>query len=86
MVRRSLRTRSRIRKKVRTPGGNVKLRFRRPKNSTRRCRICGRPVHGVSVRGGRGVSSRRVSRPYSIVCNNCYRDTLLTRVSAEWTS
>ncbi|MCS7129491.1 MAG: 50S ribosomal protein L34e [Candidatus Caldarchaeum sp.] len=86
MVRRGLRTRSRIRRKVRTPGGSVKLHFRGQTDNTRRCGICGRPVHGVSVRGGRGISSKRVSRPYSTVCNNCYRDTLITKVSAEWAS
>lgn len=84
MVRRSLRTRTSVRIKVRTPGGNIRLHLRRPYSATRHCPYCGKPVHGVSVRGGRGASSKRVSRPGGSLCASCSRNRLLTGVAAEW--
>lgn len=84
MVRRSLRTRNIVGKKVRTPGGNTRLHFRRPYSATRYCAYCGKPVHGVSVRGGRGATSRRVSRPGGSLCSSCARNRLLTAVAVEW--
>jgi large subunit ribosomal protein L34e len=85
MVRRSLRTRSRVRKAVRTPGGRVTIHYVGEKPGRPRCSVCGKQIHGIPSEPGTAHSSRTVSRAYGgVLCSNCLEQGLLNAVSAEW--
>ena len=77
MVRRYLRTRSRKRVKVRTPGGRMVLHYKKEKAGKTPCGRCGKPLNGVpnlnpSEMKGVSPSDRVPSRPYAgVLCNRC---------------
>ncbi|MEM2237010.1 MAG: hypothetical protein QXR26_00460 [Candidatus Caldarchaeum sp.] len=85
-MRRSLRTRSRKRIAVRTPGGRVKLFFRESMPGKPRCCYCGRTIHGVVSNRRGSLSSKTVSRMFGgVVCASCLAERIVT-VAAEWSS
>ncbi|MEM0441480.1 MAG: hypothetical protein QW463_07780 [Candidatus Caldarchaeum sp.] len=84
-MRRSLRTRSKKRKTIRTPGGKLKLQFRKELPGPRRCRFCGSEIHGISKDRGVVHSERTVGRIYGgEVCHRCLEKSMVTAVASEW--
>ncbi|MCS7110577.1 MAG: 50S ribosomal protein L34e [Candidatus Caldarchaeum sp.] len=84
-MRRSLRTRSKRRKTIKTPGGKSKLHFRKEKYGWRKCRFCGRTIHGTS--GGRksAHSEKSVERLYGgEVCPACLEKSFIAVAASEW--
>ena len=90
MPRRALRTRSRRRVKVRTPGSRVVEHYRKGTASRPVCAACGRRILGVAK--GRQAhlskiprSQKRVSRTYGgVLCPTCLRERLQKAAAAEW--
>lgn len=90
MPRRALRTRSRRRTKVRTPGSRVVDHYWKGRTSRPVCTACGRPIQGVAK--GRQVqlskipgSRKKVSRTYGgVLCPTCLRERLQESAAAEW--
>jgi large subunit ribosomal protein L34e len=79
MVRRSLRSRSLRRIKVKTPGGRVVLRFERRKPKLAHCAKCRGILKGVPRERPSGMmnlalSKKRPERPYGgVLCSSCMR-------------
>ncbi|MCI4410007.1 MAG: hypothetical protein QXX32_04930 [Thermofilum sp.] len=79
MPRPALRSRTKKRKLVRTPGGRLSLHIIDKKHDYPRCAICGRPLHGIpkltAREERRGV--RMPSRPYGgYLCHECLQKAL----------
>ncbi|MEM1946775.1 MAG: hypothetical protein QXH12_02720 [Candidatus Caldarchaeum sp.] len=86
-MRRSLRTRSRKRIAVRTPGGGVKLIFRESNPGKPTCRYCGRTIHGIVSTGRGSFSSKTVSRMFGgVICASCLAQRIINVAAAEWSS
>ena len=68
------------RTKRRTPGGKLKLVFKREKTGTHRCAKCGKELHGMKKLTQNELrklskSERRPSRPYGgYLCGECTRE------------
>ncbi len=83
MVRPSLRTRSKKRVKVRTPGGRLALHFKREKPGYAKCAICGAKLNGVprllpSKLSKLPKTKKRPQRPYGgHLCPRCYSRLLI---------
>lgn len=79
MPRPGLRTRSKKRVMVRTPGGNTVVHYRREKPGAAKCALCGSPLGGVPRLLPHELrklpkSSRRPTRPYGgYLCPSCLR-------------
>lgn len=77
MVRRHLRTRTRKKVKVRTPGGKTTTHFKRKKPGKATCGRCKKNLGGVpnkipSENRALKSSQRTPSRPYAgVLCSNC---------------
>ena len=89
MPRRALRTRSKKRTKVRTPGSKVVDHYRRGPTSRPVCAACGRQILGVA-KGKRSQlskipgSRKRVSRTYGgVLCPTCLRERVEEAAAAE---
>ena len=86
MVRPSMRTRSRRKVKLTTPGGRAVTHFRRKKAGKATCGRCGRPLQGVASGSpteirGLSRSSRIPAKPYAgVLCPGCL-DALLRYVT-----
>ncbi|MCX8201589.1 MAG: hypothetical protein RMI43_05590 [Candidatus Caldarchaeum sp.] len=84
-MRRSLRTRSRKRKTIKTPGGRRKLQFRKEKPGWRKCRFCGGRIHGISVSPKSAHSEKTVERLYGgEVCPACLEKSFIAVAASEW--
>ncbi|MCD6576364.1 MAG: 50S ribosomal protein L34e [Nanoarchaeota archaeon] len=78
MVRPMLRARSKTRKRTRTPGGKLKTHYKKRNNVKRKCKICGKPIHGASSRGSK--SQKRPSRTMPELCARCMRKEIIAKV------
>ena len=82
MVRPALRSRSRRRVKVRTPGGRQVTHYEKRKPGPARCARCGRPLAGVPrLRPNRlrrmSKTAKRPERPYGgVLCPSCLAELL----------
>ncbi|MCL7392114.1 MAG: 60S ribosomal protein L34 [Thaumarchaeota archaeon] len=89
LPRRALRTRSRKRKKVRTPGGRLVIHYFDERPGAPRCGICGKLLHGIRVESPSKTSKseRTVSRIYGgNVCASCLRNALTNFAYDLWTA
>ncbi|MDJ0269375.1 MAG: 60S ribosomal protein L34 [Aigarchaeota archaeon] len=87
MPRRSLRTRSRKRVKVRTPGSRVVVHYRDEKPGPARCAVCGGKLFGIPREKPYKLhyTERTVSRMYGgSVCHRCLREGLKMLAAREW--
>ncbi|MHA1860390.1 MAG: 50S ribosomal protein L34e [Candidatus Asgardarchaeia archaeon] len=86
MVKPMRRSRSLIRKKVRTPGNRLVMHFERKKPTVARCARCGKPLHGVprlrpSELRKLPKTKRRPQRPYGgNLCSECMREVFREKV------
>ncbi len=86
MPRPGLRTRSKRKVFVRTPGGRVVVHYRPKKTGPARCAICGKPLNGVPrLRPYQlrklAKTEKRPERPYGgYICPSClarlYREAI----------
>jgi len=82
MVRPKLRSRSLRRKKVRTPGNKLIVRYEDRKPKITKCAICKKPLQGVPRLNPTDLrklakTKRRPERPYGgNLCSSCMRDLL----------
>jgi len=84
-LRRQLRTRSRKRKSVRTPGGRTKIHFFPEKPGKPVCGVCKKPLHGFVHDLDGGKTLRSVSRRYGgSVCAECLRKMIISYASNVW--
>jgi len=86
-MRRSLRTRSRKRKYVRTPGGRSVVHFEDEKRDFHHCARCGAIIHGIPREKDYKLShsERTVERYYGgVLCQNCLDQLIRDRVYLEW--
>ena len=89
MPRRALRTRSRKRKYVRTPGGRVVIHYEDEKRGFHRCARCGAIIHGIPREKDYKLShsERTVERYYGgMLCQNCLEELIRMKVASEWNS
>lgn len=86
MVRRSLRSRSLRKLRVRTPGGRTAQRFKGRKNAVSKCAICKKPLAGMpkvtdATLSKLSKSQRRPERPFGgNLCSSCSRRELKRRL------
>jgi len=86
MVRRSLRSRSLKRKKVRTHGNRLVTHYKRRKPKVAKCAKCGKPLHGVPRLRPSSLrklpkTKRRPDRPYGgNLCSSCMREVMKEKV------
>ncbi|MBS3124814.1 50S ribosomal protein L34e [Candidatus Woesearchaeota archaeon] len=86
MVKPRYRSRTFRRVFVKTPGGEVKLHYRRRRNAAPQCSDCGANLPGVARGTPAQVnklprSSRRPERPYGgKLCSKCTRRTIIAQV------
>jgi large subunit ribosomal protein L34e len=79
MVEPMLRTRSKKRKLIRTPGNRLVTHYKEEKPGAAKCAICKKPLHGVprvitSEMRKLPKSQRRPERPYGgHLCSQCTR-------------
>jgi len=89
MVRRALRTRSRKRKAVRTPGGRVAIHYEPEKRDFNHCARCGAIIHGIPRERDYKLShsERTVERYYGgMLCHRCLEELVRGEVTSEWSS
>ncbi|MEM1753923.1 MAG: 50S ribosomal protein L34e [Nitrososphaerota archaeon] len=89
LPRRALRTRSRKRKQVRTPGGRLVTHYFDERPGMPRCGVCGKPLHGIRVEkpSKTSKSERTISRIYGgNVCTSCLEDALVNYAYDLWTA
>jgi large subunit ribosomal protein L34e len=92
MVKRSQRTRSTKKVKVRTPGARVTTHFRGERASKAQCGRCGQNLSGVATGrstyvGSLPAGSRVPARPYAgILCPNCLDELVryVTRMEVRY--
>ena len=81
-MKQTFKSRSWVRKKVRTPGNKLVDRYSRRKPSTAKCGKCGALLHGVprlrpSKLGKLAKTKRRPERPYGgSLCSKCARELI----------
>ena len=76
MVAPRLRSRSLVKKKVKTPGGKRTIHYKKKASSFSKCGGCGRNLLGVPKKNHRKLtlSQRKPNRPYGgSLCNRCTR-------------
>lgn len=84
MPRRALRTRSKKRKQVRTPGGRLVVHYVKERPGRPRCGICGKELHGISVERA-PKSEKTVSRIYGgTLCASCLRSKIFEYAYSLW--
>jgi len=80
MVKPKLRSRSKKRRRVRTPGKRLVTHYKRKKPGIARCAVCKKSLHGVprlnpSEMEKLPKSKKRPERPYGgNLCSKCMRD------------
>jgi len=80
MVKPRLRSRSKKRRKIRTPGKRSITHYKRKKPGIARCAVCKKPLHGVPrlnppEMGKLPKTKKRPERPYGgNLCSKCMRD------------
>ena len=83
-MRRQLRSRSKKRVKVKTPGGKAALHFKKKRPAPARCARCGRKLNRAKLNSTeiRKVTKvqRRPERPYPELCPSCMREVIKERV------
>ncbi|MCX8187865.1 MAG: 50S ribosomal protein L34e [Nitrososphaeria archaeon] len=87
MPRRMLRTRSRKRRHVTTPGGRVKIHYGDEKRDFHHCARCGGTIHGIPREKDYKLahSERAVERYYGgMLCQNCLEELIRAMVAEEW--
>ncbi len=86
MVRRSLRSTSLRKMKVKTPGGRTVTHFLERKNAAGKCAVCKQPLHGVPRVRDSGMaklsgSERRPERKFGgNLCSSCSRREIKKRL------
>ncbi|MCS7126724.1 MAG: 50S ribosomal protein L34e [Aigarchaeota archaeon] len=86
-MRRSLRTRARKKKFVRTPGGRVVVHIVDEKRDFHHCSRCGTIIHGIAREKDYKLShsERTVERYYGrVLCHNCLEQLIRDKVYLEW--
>lgn len=79
MPRRALRTRSKAIISIKTPGGKVKIHYRKRKSKSKICPICKKEIHGIPRMNSSNASkfpksSKKISRIYGgILCGRCLK-------------
>mgnify|MGYP000483424248 CR=1 FL=1 len=74
--------------KVRTPGGRLKIRYRKRKPNPARCAKCGKILHGVprelpSKMRNLPKTKKRPERPYGgYLCSKCMRELMKEKAYA----
>ena len=73
----------------RTPGGNVRLYYRKRKPKAAKCASCGAVLKGVprerpSKMRNMAKTEKRPERPYGgVLCSKCMRKTIIKKTLAE---
>ncbi len=72
------RSRSLRRVRIKTPGGQTKIYYKKPKPGLTTCSNCKMPIHGVPRMFSHKFrnlpkSSKKPNRPYSNLCSQCMR-------------
>jgi len=86
MPRRSQRSRSLRRLRIKTPGGRSVTHFSRRKNAAAKCAVCKKPLHGVPIARDAGMaklskSEKRPERPFGgNLCSSCSRREIKRRL------
>lgn len=86
MVKRSLRSTSYRKLKVKTPGGRTVLHFGERKNAFAKCAVCKKLLHGVPIARDSGIaklskSEKRPDRPFGgNLCSACSRREIKRRL------
>ncbi len=78
MVKPMLRSRSKTQKRLKTPGGKSKTHYKKTEKTERKCRICGKPLHGIERSSTK--SKKRPSRIMPDLCPKCMRKEMVSRV------
>ncbi|HJW97061.1 MAG TPA: 50S ribosomal protein L34e [archaeon] len=82
MPRPALRSRSFVRKKIRTPAGVQRIHYSKRKHSPALCAICKKPLHGVPKARDAGMANltrrqKRPERPFGgNLCSSCMRERI----------
>lgn len=79
MPRPALRSRSKKRRYVRTPGGDVKIHYKKKKKGVPKCALCKKPLRGVPA-DPRDLSKteKRPNRPFGgYLCHKCLENLIL---------
>jgi len=90
MPRRALRTRSKARVFIRTPGGKVVIHYRKRKSNPKICPLCKKEIHGIPKMNSSNtskfpLSSKRISRIYGgVLCGKCLKNLLKKEVAKTW--
>jgi len=80
MVKPKLRSRSKKRRKVKTPGKRLVTHYKKKKAGIARCAVCKNPLHGVprlnpDEMGKLPKTKKRPERPYGgNLCSKCMRN------------
>lgn len=88
MPARHLRSRSLVRKKVRTPGGRTVVHYRKPKPKVAHCAVCGTALQGIPrelpFRAAKmPKTKKRPERPYGgVLCGSCMRNHIKAKARA----
>ena len=86
MTRPALRSRSFVRKKIKTPAGTLRTHYTKRRPSPTICATCKKPLHGVPRKrdidvAGLTNSQRRPERPYGgNLCSRCMREKIKSRI------
>jgi large subunit ribosomal protein L34e len=86
MPRPALRSRSFVRKTIKTPGGALRIHYTKRKPSPAVCANCKKPLHGVPRRRGIDIgklakSHKRPERPYGgNLCSACMREKIKSSI------
>jgi|YelNatPaOPRAMG01_1025707.scaffolds.fasta_scaffold170724_2 large subunit ribosomal protein L34e len=90
MPKRSQRSRSLRRIKVKTPGGEYKTRYERRGGSKPKCALCKKPLSGVpkgkvSDIAKLSKTEKRPERPYGgYLCPKCSKNEIKKKELARW--
>ena len=84
MPRPALRSRSFVRKRIKTPSGIKRIHYSKRKHSPAVCATCKKPLHGVPRGRDAGIANltrrqKRPERPYGgNLCSSCMREKVKT--------
>ena len=83
------RSRSKARKIVKTPGKRTNIHYIRRRNSTDKCAICKKELHGMTSRNPKkrrktAKSKRSPNRMYGgYLCPSCLKSNLIQQIRSE---
>ncbi len=85
MVRKSLRTKSKIKKFTKTPSNKNVIHYRNKSPKTAKCALCGLKLSGVSKETkNKSKSKKTVYRAYGgHICTKCYTKKIKDEVRAK---